>query len=81
MKELLTIKNYIYGKGILSKLYENPFCLIGNYKGKQFKISLKQGNTLRKGKKNPPQIVVDFSGKSFNAKHSRDIPNIIKSNT
>ena len=77
MKELLTIKNYIYGKGILSKLYENPFCLIGTHKGKQFKISIKKANTFKGNKKNPAQIVLDISGKTLFAKHRRDIPHLL----
>ncbi|MCK5847150.1 MAG: hypothetical protein KAG84_06910 [Bacteroidales bacterium] len=77
MKELLTIKNYIYGKGIMSKLYENPIHLLGIHKGKQFKIYITKSKNIRGGKKNPPQIVVDKAGKLFYAKHSRNIPDIL----
>lgn len=77
MKELLSIKNYIYGKAILSKLVENPLSLIGIHKGKHFKIYLSHSRNP-KVKKGIPQIVVNKNGKLFYPKHSREIINILK---
>ncbi len=78
MKELLTIKNYIYGKGILSKLYENPFCLIGTHKGKAFKIYFKKTKTEYKSKKKSiPQLTLEIAGKTLTVKHHRNIPSMI----
>ncbi len=78
MKELLTIKNYIYGKGILSKLYENPFCLIGTHKGKAFKIYFKKTKTEYKSKKKSiPQLALEIAGKTLTVKHHRNIPSMI----
>ena len=78
MKELLTIKNYIYGKGIMSKLYQNPFCLMGTHKGKAFKIYFKKTKTDFRSKKRPvSQLFIDIEGKSQMVKHSRNIPAMI----
>ncbi len=77
MKLLNNIKNYIYGKGIMSQVFVNPECLKGTHKGKPFKIFIKKSFVL-KGKKKPPQIVVEYSGKNLTAKHTRDIPNLLK---
>ena len=77
MKLLNNIKNYIYGKGIMCQVFVNPESLQGNHKGKPFKIFIKKSFVL-KGKKKPPQIVVEYSGKTFIAKHTRDIPNLMK---
>ena len=78
MKELLTIKNYIYGKGIMSKLYQNPYCLMGSHKGKAFKIYFKKTKTDFRSKKKPiPQLILEIAGKTLTVKHHRNIPAMI----
>ena len=77
MKELLNIKNVIYSKAILSKLSENPLCLLGNHKGARFKIYLSKNRNSR-NKKDILQIVVEKNGKLFYPKHAREIVNILK---
>ena len=77
MKELLKIKNYIYSKAILSKVSENPPCLVGIHKGIRFKIYLKPTKAPRQ-KKAIIQIIVEKNGKNFYPKHTREIINILK---
>lgn len=77
MKDLLTIKNYIYGKAILSKLSQNPLSLVGMHKGNRFKIYLSK-NKNQRNKNSPAQIVVEKEGKLFYPKHTREIINIMK---
>ena len=77
MKELLSIKNYIYSKAILSKISENPLCLLGIHKGSRFKIYLSK-NKNPKSRNAKAQIVVDKNGKLFYPSHSREIVKILK---
>ena len=77
MRELLNIKNIIYGKAIMSKLSENPLCLIGVHKGNRFKIYMSKAKNIKQ-KKALTQIVVEKNGKLFYPKHKREIVNILK---
>ena len=67
MKELSKIKNYIYGKGIMSKFASNS--VIGIHKGKQFKIYYS----------NKQQLIIEINNKKYTSKDSREIVRLLNS--
>ena len=71
MKELTKIKNYIYGKGIISSLTANS--IIGNYKGKRFKIFFSKKQTI----KNKPLLNIEINNQLHQAKDSREIVRLL----
>ena len=73
MKELSRIKNYIYGKGILSNLTISS--VTGIHKGKRFVISYSK-NRLAKSKN---ELVVEINKKRFYPKDSREIVRLLNS--
>ena len=71
MKELGKIKNYIYGKGIVSSLTVNS--IIGNYNGKRFKIFYSKKRTI----KNKPTLNIEINNQLHQAKDSREIVRLL----
>ncbi len=67
MKELSKIKNYIYGKGIMSQHASNS--IIGIHKGKQFKIFYS----------NKHQLTIEINKKKFISKDNREIVRLLNS--
>ena len=73
MKNLSKIKNYIYGKGIKSKLNSNS--LSGIYGGKKFLIYLSN----KKNKKGQYQLLCNINGEIHSPKDSNEIVRLINS--
>lgn len=71
MKQLKTIQNYIYGKGILSSFKLGS--LIGKHKGKEFKIFYSKQN-LNKRKH---QLIINISNKLYYPKDTREIVRLL----
>lgn len=67
MKELSKIKNYIYGKGIMSNF--NNTSIIGIHKGKKFKISISNKKHIN-GKL---KINLEIENKKYSPKDTREI--------
>ena len=73
MKDLSKIKNYIYGKGIMSKM--NQSSLFGIYSGKKFSIYFSNKKFI-KGK---PQLLCNINGKTLSVKNSDEIVRLLNS--
>ena len=77
METLQTIKNYIYGKGILSSINNAQRCIEGVRKGQKFKIYfMKSSPANRRGGK--LQMVLEYKGKKFYPKNNIALGGMLK---
>lgn len=72
MNNLSKIKNYIYGKGILSRFTSDS--IIGMHKSKQFKIFYST-KVYSKGK---AQLIIEIDKKRINIKDSKEIVRLLE---
>ncbi len=77
MEGLKNIKNYIYGKGIMSTINPATKTLTGVCKGKPFKIYYNKKN-YSPGRKTRPQVVLDYGGKLYYPKSNIVLGSILK---
>lgn len=77
METLQTIKNYIYGKGILSSINNSQRCIEGLRKGQKFKIYfMKSPGANKRGGK--VQMVLEYKGKKLFPKNNIALGGMLK---
>lgn len=76
METLQTVKNYIYGKGILSSINNSQGSIEGIRKGGKFKIYFsKKGGP---GKAMKAQMVLEYKGKKLYPKNNIALGGMLK---
>lgn len=77
LEGLKTIKNYLYGKGVMSAIDSRAMSLTGIRRGSSFKIYYdKKGKST--GPKSQPQIVLEYGGKRFYPKNNIVLGSMLK---